>query len=78
MKRIITCILAVTFLFILFYAPIYIPNEEFLVDIKSACIKGKYYNEYLTEEELLLPVLKSQEMVWLSILIQSVCVKTVN
>ena len=54
MKRIITCILAVTFLFILFYAPIYIPNEEFLVDVKSACIKGKYYDEYLTEEELLL------------------------
>ena len=54
MKRIITCIFAVTFLFILFYAPIYIPNEEFLVDITSAHLTGQYYDEYLTDEELLL------------------------
>ena len=54
MKRIITCIFAITFLFILFYAPIYIPNEEFMMDITSAHLTGQYYDEYLTEEELLL------------------------
>ena len=54
MKRIITCILAITFLFILFFAPIYIPNEEFLVDITSAYLKNGYDDEYLTEEEIML------------------------
>lgn len=54
MKRIITCMLAITFLFILFYAPIYIPNREFMMDITSAHLTGQYYDEYLTEEELLL------------------------
>ncbi|MBQ6867802.1 MAG: hypothetical protein IJO16_03910 [Clostridia bacterium] len=54
MKRIITCILAITFLFILFYAPIYIPNEEFMIDITSAHLTGQYYDEYLTEEEIML------------------------
>ena len=43
-----------TFLFILFYAPIYIPNEEFLVDITSAYLKNGYDDAYLTEEEIML------------------------
>lgn len=54
MKRIITCMLAITFLFILFYAPIYIPNGEFMMDITSAHLTRQYYDEYLTEEEILL------------------------
>ena len=53
MKRIITCILAITFLFILFYAPIYIPNEEFEFDITSAYL-GNTHKEYLTADELAL------------------------
>lgn len=51
MKRIITCIFAITFLFILFYAPIYIPNEEFEFDITSAYL-GNTHKEYLTEQEV--------------------------
>ena len=51
MKRIITCIFSITFLFILFYAPIYIPNEEFEFDITSAYL-GNTHKEYLTEQEV--------------------------
>ena len=51
MKRIITCIFAITFLFILFYTPIYTPNKEFEFDITSAYL-GNTHKEYLTEQEV--------------------------